>query len=402
MIDQPDGIKPIVRNNRNDDFSRLLMNPDNNVWELIFDSMPDMIALIDLKNIVVKANKAMRKRINVGDQGLTGHACNKLMHDDGCSVANCPHLSMIIDKQPHTIEMYEPKFGLYLNITTTPIFDSNNNLLGSLHISRDISLQKESEAKLTKYNNELKELNQSKDKFFSIVAHDLRSPFQGMLGFTDLILEEIETLSKAEIKDYLQKVRDSSYSTFTLLENLLDWSRLQTGRLEYKPSEFSLFEDISSVISLLDSNAQNKDIRLTNNLLQDYIIYADRRMVHSILLNLTTNAIKFTHPGGAITFDAKIDTMCDADSENESPSCNHKVIEISVSDNGVGISSEGLKKIFNIEENYSLTGTSNEQGAGLGLILVKEMTEKQGGKLTIKSEEGKGSIFSFTLPLAEK
>lgn len=402
MIDQPDRIMPVVRTNRNDDFSHQLTNPDNNVWELIFDSMPEMIALIDLKNIVVKANKAMRQKVNVGDQGLTGHLCNKLMHMDGCSISNCPHLNMIIDQKPHSVEMYEPKFGLYLNITTTPIFDANNNLLGSLHISRDISLQKESEARLMKYNNELKDLNQSKDKFFGIVAHDLRSPFQGMLGFTDLILDEIETLSKAEIKEYLQKVRDSSYSTFTLLENLLDWSRLQTGRLEYKPSEFSLSEDISAVMSLLNSNAQNKNIRLTNNLDQNYFINADRRMVHSILLNLTTNAIKFTHPGGAISFDAKINSRCDTDSEIEDLSCNHKVIEISVSDNGVGISAENLQKIINIDDHYSLTGTSNEQGAGLGLILVKEMTEKQGGKLTIQSEEGKGSVFSFTLPYVEK
>ena len=402
MIDQPDGIIPTIRNNRNDDFYQQLMSPYSDVWELIFDSMPDMVALIDLNNIIVKANKAMRQKVNIGDQGLTGHSCYNLMHHDGCAVSNCPHLSMISDKKPHSIEMYEPKFGLYLNITTIPIFDANNNLLGSLHISRDISIQKESEAKLTKYNNELKELNQSKDKFFSIVAHDLRSPFQGMLGFTDLIIEDIEILSKAEIKDYLQKVRDSSYSTFTLLENLLDWSRLQTGRLEYKPSEFSLLEDITSVMSLLDSNAHSKNISLINNLDSDYIIYADRRMVHSILLNLTTNAIKFSFPGGAITFEAQIKAMCEDDSGGETSSCNQKVIEISVSDKGVGISPEGLKKILNIDEHYTLIGTSNEDGAGLGLILVKEMTEKQGGKLTIKSEEGKGSVFSFTLPMVKK
>ena len=400
MLDNTDGMKPTVRVNRNADFSYLLSNPDSNVWELIFDSMPDMVALIDLNNIVVKANKAMRQRVNIGDQSLIGNSCNKLMHENGCSISNCPHLSMINDRKPHNIEIYEPKFGLYLNISTTPIFDADDNLLGSLHISRDISLQKESEAQLTKYNNELKELNQSKDKFFSIVAHDLRSPFQGMLGFTDLILEDIDILSKAEIKEYLQKVRDSSYSTFTLLENLLDWSRLQTGRLEYKPSEFSLFEDVSSVISLLNSNALSKNIRLINNL-TDYTVYADRRMVHSILLNLTTNAIKFTFPGGTVSFDAKIISQCEDQTVVETEACNRKVLRICISDTGMGISPEELKKIFKIDEHFTLSGTSNEQGAGLGLILVKEMTEKQGGKLTIHSQEGKGSVFAFTLPLAE-
>ena len=399
MFDQSDGMKNKIRTFPNIDFSSKLSNPDSDVWELIFDSMPDMVALIDLNNIVVKANKAMRQRINIGDQSLTGHTCNKLMHDHGCTLSNCPHLSMINDKMPHSIELYEPKFGSYLNISTTPIFDADNNLLGSLHIARDITIQKELEAKLTKYNNELKELNQSKDKFFSIVAHDLRSPFQGMLGFTDLILDELETLSKEEIKEYLLKVRDSSYSTFALLENLLDWSRMQTGRLKNNPANFNLSEDVASVFSLLDSNAQNKTIRLINNLKKDYFVYADRQMVHSILLNLTTNAIKFTYPGGTVTLEAKLKEICELDSGDECPSISRTCLEISISDTGVGISPEGVKRLFKVDDHFTLAGTSNEQGAGLGLILVKEMTEKQGGTLTVSSQLGVGSVFAFTLPL---
>jgi len=337
MPDSADALKPTLQEKQAVSFSSQLSNPDSGVWELIFDSMPDMVALIDLNNIVVKANKAMQQGITFGVHSLTGQACNTLMHDHGCRISNCPHLSMINDRKPHSIELYEPKFGMYLNVSTTPIFDSDNNLLGSLHIARDISIQKESEYKLTKYNNELKELNQSKDKFYSIVAHDLRSPFQGMLGFPDLILEDIDILSKAEIKDYLQKVRDSSYSTFTLLENLLDWSRMQTGRLKYNPLNFSLYEDITKVFSLLESNAFSKNIKLINNLKNDYIVYADRQMVHSILLNLTTNAIKFTNPGGTVTFDAKIKEICENDSFDECPTHKNKCLEISVSDTGVGI-----------------------------------------------------------------
>jgi len=394
-------MKPALRKNWNDDYSSQLLNPDSDVWELIFDSLPDMAALIDLNNIVVKANKAMRQKVNIGDQSLTGRSCNSLMHDHGCTLSNCPHLSMINDRKPHSIEVFEPKFGLYLAISTTPVFDSENNLLGSLHIARDITLQKESEAKLTKLNTELKELNQSKDKFFSIVAHDLRSPFQGMLGFTDLILDELSSLTKEEIREYLLKVRDSSYSTFTLLENLLDWSRMQTGRMQYKPSAFNLHEDVSAVIGLLNSNAQSKNLRIINNLNTDYMVYADRRMVHSILLNLTTNAIKFSFTDGIVTFSAKVTTICEDPSGEDDSFCDRKNLEISISDSGVGISREGLDKIFNTDEHFTLAGTSNEQGAGLGLILVKEMVEKHGGKLTIKSQFGKGSTFTFTLPLAE-
>lgn len=402
MLDPSDAIKLVFQNKRNADFASLLSSPESPVWELIFDSIPEMVALIDLNNIVVKANKAMQQRLNTGDQSLTGHSCNSLMHDYGCSLSNCPHIHMINDRKAHSIELFEPKFGSYLNISTAPIFDADNNLLGSLHIARDITIQKESEAKLTKYNSELKELNQSKDKFFSIVAHDLRSPFQGMLGFTDLILDELPSLSKDEIREYLQKVRDSSYNTLLLLENLLDWSRMQTGRLQYNPSVFNAGEDVSGIISLLDSSALSKKISMINNLSSDYMVYADRRMVHSILLNLATNAIKFSYPGGTVNLNERVIQASENTSADKDTLLGRKYMEISVSDTGVGMSPEVLNQITATYDYFSLAGTAKEQGAGLGLLLVKEMTEMQGGKLTISSQEGKGSVFAFTLPLAEK
>lgn len=399
MFYMSNAMKPAIKYSQNPDFYSKLSNPDSGIWELIFDSIPDMVALIDRDNIVVKANKTMRNRIDVGEKNFTGHSCFNLMHANGCVSANCPHLSMLLDRKAHTIEMYEPKLALYLEISTIPLFDSEENLLGSLHIARDITTQKESEAKLQKYNSELKELNQSKDKFFGIVAHDLRSPFQGMLGFTDLILDELETLSKEEIREYLQKVRDSSYSAFSLLENLLNWSRLQTGRMQYNPSNFSLTETIAGIFSLLDSNAHRKNIQLINNLSHNYNVFADRQMVHSILLNLTTNAIKFTFTGGTVTFDANIRLRYEL-KDNIKSKLQQKCLEISVSDTGVGMSANTIAEIFSHDDHFSLVGTANEQGAGLGLILVKEMAEKHGGNLTIRSQEGKGSVFSFTIPLA--
>ena len=337
--------------------------------------------------------------VNVGEKSLIGHSCFNLMHDSGCASSNCPHLVMIRDRKPHTIQLYEPKFGLHLEISAIPIFDSDDNLLGSMHIARDITIQKESEARLQEYNKELEDLNQSKDKFFSIVAHDLRSPFQGMLGFTDLILDELDDLTKEEIREYLQKVRDSSYGAFSLLENLLNWSRLQTGRMQYNPTEFNLTEAVTGIISLLDSNAQGKNIHLYSNLREDYHVFADHQMVHSILLNLATNAIKFTYPGGSVRFDAKIKTIDEGQDkiwfEND-----QKYVEISITDTGTGIPAEALGRIFKIDDHFSLAGTSNEKGAGLGLILVKEMAEKHGGTLHIVSQEGIGSTFSFIIPLA--
>jgi len=400
MFVDSNAMKPGLQNIHNPDFYSKLSNPDSGIWELIFDSIPDMVALIDLDNIVVKANRAMLKKIGVGEKNFTGHSCFNMMHANGCASANCPHLSMLLDRKAHTIEMYEPKLKLYLEISTIPLFDSEDNLLGSLHIARDITIQKDLEVKLKKYNTELKELNQSKDKFFSIVAHDLRSPFQGMLGFTDLILDELETLSKDEIREYLQKVRNSSYSTFTLLENLLNWSRLQTGRMQYSPADFSLSDTINGICSLLDSNAQSKNIRLINYMSNDYCVYADRQMVHSILLNLATNAIKFTLPGGTVTIDAKLSRRYEIKDGRKSEFY-QKCIEVSVSDSGIGMSADTISMIFSPDEHFSLLGTAKEQGAGLGLILVKEMAEKHGGTLTVSSHEGIGSVFSFTLPICE-
>jgi PAS domain S-box-containing protein len=397
MFDQTDNLKPESGHSMEVDFSAKLSHPDSGVWEMIFESLPDMVALIDTNNVIVKANKAMRKKLKPGDQSIVGKSCFNLMHDKGCVVADCPHLRTIKDGNSNSIELFEPKFGFYVNFTTTPIFDSQNNLLGSLHIARDITQQKESEEKLKKLNSDLKELNKSKDKFFSIVAHDLRSPFQGMLGFTDLILDELDTLSKAEIKDYLQKVRDSSYGTFILLENLLHWSRLQSGRLKFNPSEFNISDAVVVIIDLLESNARSKNISLINILNSDFVVNADYQMVHSILLNLTTNAIKFTNPEGVVTFDAKVIVMCEENSE----SCMHKWLEISVSDTGVGIPADAQIRLFKNDDTFTLPGTSNEQGVGLGLKLVKEMTEKHGGKLSIKSVVGKGSVFSFSIPLAK-
>lgn len=399
MFDLSDGKKPASAKNDHIVSPSLLANPDNNVWELIFDSLPDMVALIDLDNVIVKANKAMLQKYRIGDQSLVGNRCFNTMHQNGCANENCPHLSVIRDHKAHSIEIFEPKINTHLHISTTPVFDKDGKLLGSLHIARDISFEKETEAKLKEYNKELEELNQNKDKFFSIVAHDLRSPFQGMLGFTDLILDELETLSKAEIKEYVQKVHESSYSTFTLLENLLSWSRLQTGRLLYKPLPFSIYDEIAAITSLLASNAHSKNVRFLNTVEMDLMVFADQQMVHSILLNLTTNAIKFSFQGGVITFGARLTSMCEEDVKSETD-CGHTYLEISITDRGVGIPAEAMEKLFKLDSHFTLAGTANEQGAGLGLILVKEMTEKQGGKLSVSSEVNKGTVFSFSLPLS--
>lgn len=380
--------------NNHSDFNFLLQNPYNQVWDSIFESLPDMVALIDRNNRIVKANKAMLTKLSIGDKSLIGQTCYNLLHHDGCQNAKCPHLQMMDDNQPHFIELWEPRVAKHLHISTTPIFNSEGFLLGSLHIARDISMQKESESRLIQLNNELKEINLSKDKFFSIVAHDLRSPFQGLIGFTDLIISEIDHLEKSEIISYLHKVHDSSNNAFSLLENLLNWSRLQTGRMQFNPVCIRLSDVLNSVFNLLSSNAHSKNIALTSFIDFELHVMADANMVNSMLINLVSNAIKFTHTGGKI--EVKTELI-----QPVAPDSNQLVIKLSVTDNGIGIPKEQRDKLFNIDSHFTESGTNNETGAGLGLLLVKEMAEKLGGKLELQSQVGVGSTFSFTLPVCQ-
>ncbi len=230
---------------------------------------------------------------------------------------------------------------------------------------------------------ELKELNASKDKFFSIIAHDLRGPFNTLLGFSEYLASEIGKISEDELKLISVNLLKTSKSTYNLLENLLQWSKIKTGRFHFNPENFQVKNIIHKLVDLYSANAANKNITLTSHISDDSTVLADINMVETILRNLISNAIKFTRTGGFI---------------NLISSKEDKFIKISVEDNGVGISEFMQEHIFQIDQNISTKGTQNEDGSGLGLILCKEFVEINKGKLIVKSELGKGSTFSFYLP----
>ncbi|MFA6597098.1 MAG: PAS domain S-box protein [Ignavibacteriaceae bacterium] len=234
---------------------------------------------------------------------------------------------------------------------------------------------------------QLKELNSSKDKFFSIIAHDLRSPFHALLGMSDLLATEVDEFSREEIKKFAGEMNNSLKNQFKLLENLLEWSRLQTGKVQYAPVKINLSEKVSDIIALLAGNALKKNITVINLVLPGVILFADTNMLQSILQNLIANAIKFTKPGGNIQVSTKQ---------------NNDMVKIFIKDSGVGISKESLQNIFRTDSTVTTLGTENERGTGLGLLLCKEMIERHGGNISVESELEKGTTFSFTLPKAEK
>jgi len=240
---------------------------------------------------------------------------------------------------------------------------------------------------LKKQTEELNEVNATKDKFFSIIAHDLKNPFTTILGFSDLLKTNYDTYAENEKKNMINLISESSENIYQLLENLLKWSRSQRGTIEFCPEQTQLKTIQEKVFALLRQNAVQKNIQLISQLEDESLeIYADPQMLETIIRNLVSNAIKFTKTGGQIKVSAK--------------KINGSVV-INVSDTGIGIPPQVINRLFNIDSNYSTVGTNNEKGSGLGLILVKEFVSKHNGQIQVESEPGKGSTFSITMPLQE-
>ncbi|OGV06545.1 MAG: hypothetical protein A2499_00410 [Stygiobacter sp. RIFOXYC12_FULL_38_8] len=251
---------------------------------------------------------------------------------------------------------------------------------GAVHTARllnDIQLK----------NDELKISNATKDKFFSIIAHDLRSPFQGILGVVELLTNEIDSLSKSEIANFSHKLRYSLTKQYELLSDLLEWARLQTGNIEAIPEIIPLSSQVEMVIDSLKLLANQKDITIENAVDDETEVYSDHELLRIVLRNLISNSIKFTKPGGLISISAKRKEIYS---------------EVTISDTGVGIAKEALDKIFRIDVHYSTEGTAKEKGTGLGLILCKEIIERQKGKIWAESNLNKGSKFTFVLPSTAK
>jgi PAS domain S-box-containing protein len=249
--------------------------------------------------------------------------------------------------------------------------------------ARDITESKKQMEKLKHYASELNNLNTSKDKFFSIIAHDLRNPFNGLLGFSTVLLEELHELTPAEIKEYAGYIHTSAKTVYNLVDNLLQWSRIQTGRIDYQPIKIDLYEEVYKTAELFNSNAITKRIKLINNIQTNAFVFADQNMLRSILQNLISNGIKFTRFGGSVKISSK------EKDEN---------IQIEITDTGIGIEMKDISKLFRIDSQFSNLGTSNEEGTGLGLILSKELVEKNNGQIWVKSTINKGTTFFFTLP----
>ena len=272
---------------------------------------------------------------------------------------------------------------IWIHFESIPRVLQNNDIIwtGTLN---DVSERKNAELEITLKNQELQKLNAEKDKFLSIIAHDLKSPFNSIIGFSEYLVEQVKENDYEKIEKYANIILQSSNRAMDLLKNLMEWAQSQSGRMVFNPEYFAIGTLINEVTLLLNDTAEQKSIIIANTLPHDRLVYADKKMISTVMRNLLSNAIKFTQPGGQITILA-------VDKQNE--------LTVSVSDNGVGISKERIDRLFHIDENYSTPGTQNEKGTGLGLIICKKFVKRNKGKLWVESEVGIGSTFHFSLPL---
>jgi len=400
---------------------------ERNQLRTLIDNMPDLIYIKDRESQFVVANRKMAKIMgnrNTEDLiGKTDHIfyppdlANKFYQDEqhlmATGVPLINHVEPGIDERGGHV---------WISVTKVPLRNSKNEVVGLVGIGRDITQIKQTEEKLieqtyhlqnanamleerqeeirqqseelqaqaehlTSANQELERLNHSKDKLFSLIAHDLKNPFHAISGFSNMLSRNFSNISDNEKLEILDLINLSSETAYNLLENLLQWARTQTDRIKFSPEKVNISNSINENIHILSSSAKKKQILLSSDVSPELFVMADTNMLNTILRNLISNAIKFTPENG----NGKV-----------SVSSEHKgnVVEIEVTDNGIGISAPLKNKLFLIEDYQTTPGTSGEAGTGLGLIICKEFVEKHGGKIWVESEPQQGSTFYFTLPVA--
>ncbi|MDP2303075.1 MAG: tetratricopeptide repeat-containing sensor histidine kinase [Ignavibacteria bacterium] len=290
------------------------------------------------------------------------------------------------EKDLHEFELAtQERSTLVLIGTTLVLIASMIFLFYRLQIERRLKQSvQEKNNEITITAAKLEEANITKDKFFSIIAHDLRSPFLGLRGLIDYLNDEYDDIPDELKREQLNLIGKNIKNIFMLIQNLLTWAQIQKGTIPFTPESIALKRVAEMSINLHEYIAANKQIKVYNNIPLDITAFADENMVHSILNNLISNGIKFTNKGGTVTLTA-------IEKNN--------FVEISVLDNGVGMTEEETNKIFDITAKHSTYGTEEEKGTGLGLTICQEMVELNGGFISVKTEPGKGTEFKFTLPL---
>ncbi len=348
----------------------------------ILKALPDLLFLISFDGIFLDYKYSNRNNFGffLNPIDIIGKRIEEVFPNEVADLLITSVKKTLSNEELQTVEFSLEHSGKNSFFEARIIYNSSNQVLILL---RDITIQKHAEIELRRVTEDLEVANREKDKFFSLIAHDLRTPLVGLTGYAEILSQDIDELTKEEIKQYSNSIVEISRQAIKFLSNLLEWSRLQTGKIQYVPNDLSINLIVTSIFQLLKSNAARKNILLLNNTDPEHIAYADENMIYSVLNNLISNAIKFTNPGGEIVVSSRVE--------------GDRIIT-SVKDNGVGMNEEQLKNLFVLNKSFTTQGTAREKGTGLGIILCRDFISKNFGKLWVDSKPGEGSEFSFSLP----
>jgi len=345
----------------------------------IFEEFPALIWRSRLDKLCDYFNKTWLEFTGRTMEQEFGNGWAEGVHPDDFNFCLQTYITAFEKREPFLMEYrMKNKFGEYRWIRDfgRPFHDLDNSFIGYIGSCYDITENKNNELRLI-------ELNATKDKFFSIIAHDLKSPFNSIMGFSEHLIKQVKEKNYDKIDEFANIILHSSKRAMDLLTNLMTWSQLESGRMPFNPEYFDITNTINNVTSLLQVNAKQKYIDIENNIPPNILVFADKEMINFVLRNLISNALKFTQPGGKIII---------------SSTTKNNELKIVIKDNGVGISKERIDKLFTISESNSTLGTQKEKGTGLGLIICKEFITKNNGKIWIESNEGSGSSFCFSIP----
>ena len=354
-------------------------------WRTTFDSITDMISIHNRDWKITRVNTAFAKALRREPKELIGKTCYELLHNAEQPCAGCPHTLTLKTKETATLDMYEPRLGVHLGVTTSPIFDDDGQVIGSVHIAKNVTQRKLAEEKLKEANERLKEYNQLKDEFVSTASHELRTPLSVIMGALRLVLDEIPGNVVDEQREVLCMARDNVQRLSDIVDSLLSISKIESGKLELQKSVIDICDLTKDVVAGYGPVAQEKNIDLGHEVCGHSLdICVDPNKIHAVLANLISNSLKFTPEGGWIR------VVCEAE---------EKRVLLTVRDSGIGIAKEDIPKLFDKFTQFGRREGPGEKGTGLGLAIAKNLVEMHGGTIEVESEVDKGTTFTISLPL---
>lgn len=346
----------------------------------------DMIVLLDSSGVQRYVSESCEKIVGYHSEELLNiPVIDTMIHPDDQEKVRQGLMDILSNINNGGIDYrHRHKNGGWVYLEAFGTNQINNPNVNAVIINvRDVTERKHAELAMKENEVRLNELNATKDKFFSIIAHDLKSPFNSIVGFSNLLINQIREKNYEDVERYAEIIKQSSEQAMELLTNLLVWSQTQTGRIEFSPEYFDLHEVADKVVNLLSNTARQKAIHIDPHIRKNLRVFADKAMIDTILRNLISNAIKFTEKKGKITIQAGI-------TDNS--------FSVTVIDTGVGIDADDVDKLFNMTDSFSTKGTHDESGTGLGLLLYKDFVDRHNGIIRVESEPGKGSTFCFIVP----